>query len=89
MSTGRLIFDNLKKSIAYTLTSNIAEMAAMMMYVIAHIPLPLGALTILFIDLGTDVLPAISLACEDPEDDLMKRPPRDLKRQHLVSARSV
>ena len=62
-----------------------AEMAAMMMYVIAHIPLPLGALTIIFIDLGTDMLPAISLACEEPENDLMKRPPRDLKHDRLVS----
>jgi len=84
---GRLIYDNLKKSIAYTLTSNIAEMAALMMYVIAHVPLPLGALTILFIDLGTDILPAISLACEEQETSVMKRMPRDLKHDHLVSSR--
>lgn len=82
-----MIFDNLKKLIAYTLVSNITEMSAMMLYIIAHIPLPLGVLTILFIDLGTDLIPALSLACEEPEDDLMKRPPRDLKREHLVSSK--
>lgn len=84
---GRLIFDNLKKAVAYTLVSNIAEMAALMMYVIAHIPLPMGALTILFVDLGTDLIPAMSLACEETEGDLMQRPPRDIKHSHLVGSR--
>jgi sodium/potassium-transporting ATPase subunit alpha len=83
---GRLMFDNLKKSIAYTLTSNIAEMAAMMMYIIAALPLPMGALTILFVDLGTDMLPAISLAFEGVETDIMKRMPRDQKHERLLSS---
>lgn len=82
---GRLIFDNLKKLIAYTLTSNIAEMAAMMMYILAAIPLPMGALTILFVDLGTDLLPAISLALETTETSVMTRAPRDLKHQRLFT----
>lgn len=53
---GRLIFDNLKKSIAYTLTSNIPELAPFLLFVIASIPLPLGTITILCIDLGTDMV---------------------------------
>ena len=53
---GRLIFDNLKKSIAYTLTSNIPEITPFLMYIIADIPLPLGTITILCIDLGTDMV---------------------------------
>merc|ERR550539_1914282 len=58
----RLIFHNLKKSIAYTLTSNIPEILPFLMYITANIPLPLGTITILCIDLGTDMFPAISLA---------------------------
>ena len=54
--SGRLIFDNLKKSIAYTLTSNIPELAPFLLFVIASIPLPLGTITILCIDLGTDMV---------------------------------
>merc|ERR1712142_975765 len=50
---GRLIFDNLKKSIAYTLTSNIPEISPFLLFILADVPLPLGTVTILCIDLGT------------------------------------
>ena len=53
---GRLIFDNLKKSIAYTLTSNIPEITPFLLFICADIPLPLGTVTILCIDLGTGEL---------------------------------
>ncbi|KAK7081038.1 Sodium/potassium-transporting ATPase subunit alpha-1 [Halocaridina rubra] len=53
---GRLIFDNLKKSIAYTLTSNIPEISPFLFFMIASVPLPLGTVTILCIDLGTDMV---------------------------------
>ena len=55
------------------------------MYVCYLIPLPLGAITILCIDLGTDLLPAISLAYEKPEEDIMKRKPRNSKKDRLVN----
>ena len=83
------MFDNIKKTVAYTLTSNIAEMSAMMLFIIAKIPLPLGALTILFIDLGTNLLSATSLALEEPEGDIMRRLPRDPKHDKLLSRRWV
>merc|ERR1711981_75809 len=70
---GRLIFDNLKKSIAYTLTSNIPEISPFLAFILADVPLPLGTVTILCIDLGTDLVPAISLAYEEAETDIMKR----------------
>lgn len=54
--TGRLIFDNLKKSIAYTLTSNIPEITPFLFFIMVNIPLPLGTITILCIDLGTDMV---------------------------------
>jgi len=53
---GRLIFDNLKKSIAYTLTSNIPEISPFLCFMCFGIPLPLGTITILCIDLGTDMV---------------------------------
>ncbi|XP_074079185.1 sodium/potassium-transporting ATPase subunit alpha-2-like isoform X2 [Macrotis lagotis] len=86
---GRLIFDNLKKSIAYTLTSNIPEVSPFLLFIIINIPLPLGTITILCIDLGTDMIPAISLAYEKAESDIMKRKPRDPKRDKLVNHRLI
>ncbi|KAK2579051.1 hypothetical protein KPH14_002843 [Odynerus spinipes] len=86
---GRLIFDNLKKSIAYTLTSNIPEISPFLAFILCDIPLPLGTVTILCIDLGTDMVPAISLAYEAPESDIMKRQPRDPYRDNLVNRRLI
>merc|ERR1712226_1242792 len=86
---GRLIFDNLKKSIAYTLTSNIPEISPFLMFILADVPLPLGTVTILCIDLGTDMVPAISLAYEQAELDIMKRAPRDPIRDKLVNERLI
>ena len=53
---GRLIFDNLKKSIAYTLSSNIPEITPFLCFIAFSIPLPLATVTILCIDLGTDLV---------------------------------
>ncbi|XP_068022069.1 sodium/potassium-transporting ATPase subunit alpha-1 [Melanerpes formicivorus] len=86
---GRLIFDNLKKSIAYTLTSNIPEITPFLIFIIANIPLPLGTVTILCIDLGTDMVPAISLAYEQAESDIMKRQPRNPRTDKLVNERLI
>ena len=86
---GRLIFDNLKKSIAYTLTSNIPEISPFLLFIIADIPLPLGTVTILCIDLGTDMVPAISMAYEEAESDIMKRLPRNPFTDRLVNERLI
>ncbi|KAF0989681.1 hypothetical protein HZS_7469 [Henneguya salminicola] len=81
---GRLIFDNLKKSVAYTLTSNIPEIVPFILNVLCGIPIPLGLLTILCIDMTTDLIPAISLAYEKPEMNIMSRKPRNVKKDKLV-----
>jgi len=86
---GRLIFDNLKKSIAYTLTSNIPEISPFLFFIALSIPLPLGTVCILFIDLGTDLWPAISLAYEKAESDIMERKPRDPLADRLVNERLI
>lgn len=59
---GRLIFDNLKKSIAQTLSSNIPEILPFLLFITGKLPLPLSTVLILAIDLGTDMVPAISMA---------------------------
>ncbi|KAI1280840.1 Sodium/potassium-transporting ATPase subunit alpha [Halotydeus destructor] len=86
---GRVIFDNLKKSICYTLSSKPPEMAPFVLFVLLDIPLGLAAVTILCIDLGTDMAPAISLAYEGPESDIMKRKPRNPKKDRLVTERLI
>jgi sodium/potassium-transporting ATPase subunit alpha len=86
---GRLIFDNLKKSIAYTLSSNIPEIAPFLFFIIFQMPLPLSTVLILCIDLGTDMVPAISFAYENAELDIMERHPRSSKRDHLVNRKLI
>lgn len=86
---GRLIFDNLKKSIAYTLTSNIPEIGPFLLFITINIPLPLSTVLILCVDLGTDMIPAISLAYEQKESDIMDRPPRNAATDRLVNRRLI
>jgi sodium/potassium-transporting ATPase subunit alpha len=86
---GRLIFDNLKKSIAYTLSSNIPEISPFLIFILVQVPLPLPTVLILCIDLGTDMIPAISLAYEGPEANIMQKPPRDNVKDRLVTAKLV
>jgi sodium/potassium-transporting ATPase subunit alpha len=86
---GRLIFDNLKKSIAYTLSSNIPEIGPFISFILFQLPLPLSTILILCIDLGTDMVPAISFAYENAELDIMERKPRNSKRDHLVNSKLI
>jgi sodium/potassium-transporting ATPase subunit alpha len=86
---GRLIFDNLKKSIAYTLSSNIPEISPFLVFICVQTPLPLTTVLILCVDLGTDMVPAISMAYEKPESDIMQRPPRNSKVDRLVTKKLV
>jgi len=74
---GRRVFDNIKKYLMYLLSSNIGEMLLMAGAVLAGLPLPLTAVQILYVNLATDGLPALALAVDPPDDDLMRRPPRD------------
>jgi P-type Ca2+ transporter type 2C len=74
---GRGIFGNIKKYLMYLLSANIGEIGLMAGAALAGLPLPLSALQILYVNLATDGLPALALAVDPPEDDLMRRPPRD------------
>lgn len=74
---GRGIFSNIKKYLMYLLSSNIGEIGLMAGATLAGLPLPLSAVQILYVNLATDGLPALALAVDPPEKDLMQRPPRD------------
>src|SRR5512133_985261 len=82
---GRTIFDNLKKSIRYTITHTVPEVMPFLAFLILGIPLPLTVMLILSIDLGTDMLPAIALGSETAERDIMRLPPRP-RTEHLVGS---
>ncbi len=80
---GRLIFENLKKCIAYVLSSNIPEIVPFLLFIAMKIPLAIETICILLIDLGTDLAPAVALAYEEPEDAIMQIPPRD-EHAHMI-----
>ncbi len=72
---GRTIFDNIRKFIKYTLSSNTGELFVMLIAPFLGMPLPLLAAQILWINLVTDGLPGLALAMEESEKGIMKRPP--------------
>jgi sodium/potassium-transporting ATPase subunit alpha len=84
---GRTVYDNIKKFITYILTSNIPEILPFIAYVLFPIPLPITVIQILSIDLITDILPAIGLGNEPPEEDIMQRRPTT-RNDRLVSYRT-
>lgn len=84
---GRTIFDNIKKFIAYILTSNIPQILPFIAFVLLDIPLPLTVVLILSIDLGTDILPALGLGAERAEADVMEKKPR--RRDERLLSRNL
>jgi len=72
---GRTIFDNIRKFIKYTLSSNTGELFVMLIAPFLGMPLPMTAAQILWINLVTDGLPGLALAVEESEKGLMQRPP--------------
>jgi len=76
----RGIYGNIKKYLMYLLSSNVGEIGLMAGATLADLPLPLSAVQILYVNLATDGLPALALAVDPPEDDLMHRRPRDPRR---------
>jgi len=74
---GRIVFGNIKKYLMYLLSCNVGEIVLLAGAVIAGLPLPLTAVQILYVNLATDGLPALALAVDPPEVDLMRRTPRN------------
>jgi calcium-translocating P-type ATPase len=73
---GRAVFDNIRKFLAYILTSNVPELVPYLAFAFGRVPLALTIIQILAVDLGTDMVPALGLGAEPPDPALMKRPPR-------------
>ena len=72
---GRVIYDNIKKFIQYTLSSNVGEIWVMLLSPFFGMPIALLPLQILWINLVTDGLPGLALGVEEGERDTMERPP--------------
>jgi magnesium-transporting ATPase (P-type) len=70
---GRIVFGNIKKYLMYLLSCNVGEIVLLAGAVIAGLPMPLTAVQILYVNLATDGLPALALAVDPPEADLMRR----------------
>ena len=81
---GRKIYDNLKKPVLYLMSSNIIEAIPFLGSIILGFPIPISSIFMLLFSVVTDMLPAISLAYEEAEPDIMTRKPRS-KNDHLVT----
>ena len=84
---GRVIYDNIRKFIKYTLASNTGEILVMLIGPFLGLPLPLLPLQILWINLVTDGVPGLALTVEPGEPDVMKRPP--VKPNENIFARGL
>jgi Ca2+-transporting ATPase len=85
---GRTIYANITKFVHMMFSHNLGEVLMIFTAIAVGWPLPLLPLQILWMNLVTDVFPALALAVEPPSPEIMKQPPRDPKRS-LLSARFV
>lgn len=84
---GRAIYDNIRKSVHYLLSCNLSEVLLMLLATLSGLPLPLLPVQILWINLVTDGFPALALAADPKEPDIMTRPPRDPRERFLSRRR--
>ena len=75
---GRTIYDNIQKFMKYILASNMAEIWIMLLGPFLGVPLPLLPLQILWVNLISDGIPALSLSVEPAEKNIMKRKPNPI-----------
>lgn len=82
---GRIIFANIRKSVIFMLCTNIAEVLAVALASLAQLPIPLNPLQILYLNVLTDVFPALALGLGLGSSDVMKRLPREPNEAVLTS----
>jgi Ca2+-transporting ATPase len=73
---GRVIYDNIRKVVFYLFSCNLGEILVLLLAGLANLPAPLLPLQILWVNIVTDTLPALALAVEPGDPDVMRRPPR-------------
>jgi Ca2+-transporting ATPase len=73
---GRIIFRNIRSFVFYLLSCNLSEIMTVGLAAVVSAPLPLLPLQILFLNIVTDVFPALALAASEASPDIMKQPPR-------------
>lgn len=73
---GRTIYNNIRKSLRFLLATNFSEIIVMFLTVAAGLPSPMSAMQLLWINLLSDIFPGLALAMEQPEGDVLDRPPR-------------
>ncbi|MFP4157524.1 MAG: cation-translocating P-type ATPase [Opitutales bacterium] len=83
---GRTIMDNIRKAVMFFLCTNLAEMIALTIGVALDYPLPLLALQILYLNVITDVFPALALGVGPPDHNVMQR--RDAKENRAILSRT-
>jgi Ca2+-transporting ATPase len=83
---GRGIFENIRKTLVYLLSGNLAELAFVLAASLLGMPLPLTAIQILWINLVTDGLPALALVMDPAPADVLDHPPRP-PREPILGAR--
>ncbi len=86
VKNGRNIYDNIKKSILFLLSGNLAGIITVLFCSLGGLPVPFAAIHLLFINLLTDSLPAIALGLEPHSDEVMKRKPRPANESILTKA---
>ncbi|BAZ17301.1 ATPase, E1-E2 type [Calothrix sp. NIES-4071] len=77
VSHGRTIYNNIRKSVHFLLSTNTSEIMVMLAATAAGIGEPMTAMQLLWLNLVTDIFPALGLAMEAPEPDVLLAPPRD------------
>jgi Ca2+-transporting ATPase len=81
---GRTIFNNIRRFVVYLMSCNVSEVMAVALASAANAPLPILPLQILFLNLVTDVFPALALGVGEGDPSAMKHPPRDPKESFLT-----
>jgi len=89
VETGRVVYNNIQKSVHYLLSCNLSEVLVMLVATLFGLPLPLLPVQILWINLVTDGLPALALAVDPADPDSMRRPPRHPSAQFLEQDRII
>ena len=82
---GRIIFQNIRQFVVYLLSSNFAEILSVGVAAILYLPSPLLPLQILFLNLITDIFPALALGLGKGEDDIMQLPPKNPKEPLMTT----